>query len=70
MAGYYVKDSLEYFRNHFEAAEKKFDMYYLFIEQACRRLLSRNGLFGMIVPNKFFHTEAAATLRKLLSTMK
>src|ERR1039458_5395233 len=36
------------------------------IEQGCR-LLSRSGYFGMIVPNKFFYTKAAATLRRMIS---
>jgi type I restriction-modification system DNA methylase subunit len=62
MAGYYLPSSLNYLRQKFRSAQGKFDLYYLFIEQACG-LLSDKGLFGMIVPNKFFHTKAASGLR-------
>ncbi len=66
MAGYYEKSSLGYFRKKFKSAGGKFDLYYLFIEQGCS-LVSNNGVFGMIVPNKIFHTNAASNLRTLLS---
>ena len=66
VAGYYANNDLGYLRNCFESATGKFDMYYAFIEQGCR-LLSTEGLFGMIVPNKFFHTGAASHLRVLLA---
>ncbi len=69
MAGYYIDSALAYLRNRFESATGKFDLYYVFIEQACR-LLSRDGLLGMIVPNKLFHTKAASKLRSLLSKSK
>lgn len=65
MAGYYVSDSIDYLKDHFRTATGKFDLYYLFLEQTLR-LLSRSGRFGMIVPNKMFHTGAAKALRKLL----
>lgn len=65
MAAYYLPDSLEYLRDEFNPAQGKFDLYYLFIEQGCR-LLSRDGLFGMIVPNKMFHTTAASNLREMI----
>jgi hypothetical protein len=66
MAGYYVTDSMEYLRRKFSSAQGKFDLYYVFIEQSCR-LLSADGVFGMIVPNKMFHTKAATTLRRMLA---
>jgi hypothetical protein len=66
MAGYYVTDELDYLRSTYRSAKGKFDLYYLFIEQGCR-LLSEDGLFGMIVPNKFFHTRSASKLRDLMS---
>jgi hypothetical protein len=69
MAGYYVTDTLDYLRDKFASAQGKFDLYYLFIEQGCR-LVSDDGLFGMIVPNKFFHTKAASNLRTFLSEPK
>jgi hypothetical protein len=70
MAGYYVSDEvLGYLRREFETAKGKFDLYYPFIEQGSR-LVSDSGLFGMIVPNKFFHTKAAFNLRAFLSEPK
>ncbi len=66
MAGYYLDGDLQYLRARYKTAQKKFDLYYLFIEKGLG-LLSEDGAFGMIVPNKFFHTEAAAALRGLLS---
>ena len=70
MAGYYTANEiLDYLRNKFESAKGKFDMYYPFIEQGSR-LVSDSGLFGMIVPNKFFHTRAASNFRAFLSESK
>ena len=69
MAGYHVPTSLAYLRERFESAKGKFDLYYLFIEQSCR-LVSAGGMFGMIVPNKFFHTSAASSLRTLMAQPK
>ncbi len=69
MAGYYVQDSLDYLRRKFKSARGKFDLYYLFIEQGVQ-LLADGGSFGMIVPNKFFHTKAATELRRWLSGNK
>jgi hypothetical protein len=65
MAGYYVAESVPYLHQNYKSAEKKFDLYYVFIEQG-RRLLAPGGTIGLIVPNKFFHTGAAAKLRDLL----
>ena len=66
MAGYYMTDELDYLRKEFKSAKGKFDLYYLFIEQGCH-LVSDRGWFGMIVPNKLFHTRAASNLRSILS---
>lgn len=65
MAGYYVAESVPYLHDNYKSAEKKFDLYYVFIEQG-RRLLAPGGTIGLIVPNKFFHTTAAEKLRSLL----
>ena len=67
MAGYYVGDEIEYMRQKFRTAQGKFDLYYLFIEHGLS-LASKRGRFGMIVPNKFFHTKAAMRLREILGT--
>lgn len=66
MAGYYVSDSVDYLKTHFRTATGKFDLYYLFLEQTLR-LLAPSGRFGMIVPNKMFHTKAAKAIRSLLA---
>ncbi len=69
MAGYYVKESLENLRSQYETAHGKFDLYYLFIERGLT-LMSETGQFGMIVPNKMFHTSAARELRRILGENK
>ncbi len=69
MAGYYINDGMDYLRCHYTCAQGKFDLYYLFIELGIRRL-NPAGCFGMIIPNKFFHTRAARRLRGELSTKR
>ncbi len=69
MAGYYVGPDLDYLKSHYDSAEGKYDLYYLFIELGIR-LLKTDGYFGMIVPNKFFQTQAARKLRAFLSSEK
>lgn len=66
MAGYYIKESLEYLKSSYRSATGKFDLYYLFLERAAS-LVSSRGSVGMIVPNKCFHTSAAASLRQMLN---
>jgi hypothetical protein len=65
MAGYYLPEAVPYLHDQYISATGKFDLYYVFLEQA-DRLLNLNGRLGMIVPNKFFHTRAARSLRQLL----
>ena len=67
MAGYYVAESIPYLKSNFNTATGKFDLYYLFLEQALR-LLAPGGRLAVIVPNKLFHTRAAKALRELLAT--
>ena len=67
MAGYYLRRELEYFRERYQSAVGKFDLYYLFLEFGVR-VLNAGGIFGMIVPNKFFHTKAGAGLRSYLAS--
>ena len=70
MAGYYLpEEALEYLRKRFRSATGKFDLYYVFLEFS-RELIRVGGRFGMIVPNKLFHTRAASTLRSLLSNTR
>ncbi|MFF0229129.1 Eco57I restriction-modification methylase domain-containing protein [Micromonospora sp. NPDC005254] len=67
MAGYHVADTVPYLKDNFQSATGKFDLYYVFVEQALR-LLGKDGRLGFIVPNKFFHTSAAKSLRELLAS--
>ena len=69
MAGYYVDESVPYMKENFATATGKFDLYYLFVEQ-CLRLVGDGGTVGLIIPNKFFHTRAALSLRQLLAGSK
>ncbi len=55
--------------NGIRTARGKFDLYYVFLEQALS-LVKADGRVTMIVPNKFFHTKSATQLRKLLSERK
>jgi len=56
---------LEYFSRTFESARGNFDLYVNFIEQGFKRL-KNGGLFGQIVPNKFFKTDYGEGLRKYI----
>jgi hypothetical protein len=65
MPGYGDKTPLGYLRSSYKSASGKFDLYYVFVERALD-LLGADGRLGLIVPNKFFHTQAARELRVLL----
>ena len=66
MAGYYLADAKPYLQRQYSTWVGKADLYYLFLEKACR-LVRPGGRVGMIVPSKLFHTKAANTLRQLLA---
>lgn len=53
------------FKASFRCAYKGYDLYVLFIEQA-HRLLVRNGLFGMIIPNKIGSLDYSRNCRELI----
>jgi len=61
----YPRLQLDYFSDHFQSARGNFDLYVNFIEQGLK-LLRANGLFGQIVPNKFFKTDYGQGLRKFI----
>jgi adenine-specific DNA-methyltransferase len=59
-----------YFKMHFKAATHgNYDLYVLFIEIALK-LLSKNGIGGMILPHKFFRAEYGQGIREVLSSGK
>ncbi|MBM4162564.1 MAG: restriction endonuclease subunit M, partial [Ignavibacteria bacterium] len=59
-------ERIEYFSKTYESATGNFDVYVVFVERGFA-LLSPRGLFGMILPNKFFKTDYGRGLRLHLS---
>ena len=62
-----LKEDVPYFNLAFQAASQNYDLYVLFVEQGLR-LLSPDGLFGYILPNKIFQADYAEKLRRLLTS--
>ncbi len=61
---------VEYFSSKYKTAESgNYDIYVVFVEKAMQ-LLDYNGLFGFILPNKFFQAEYGKNLRQLISSNK
>jgi adenine-specific DNA-methyltransferase len=56
----------QYYRERFETATGRFDLYLLFFEQALK-LLSPAGRLVFITPEKFLYVETAQALRKILA---
>jgi SAM-dependent methyltransferase len=56
------------FRQRFETARGRFDLYLLFTEQALRRL-RKSGRLVFITPEKFLYVETARPLRRLMAAM-
>lgn len=54
-----------HYKQHFETATGRFDLFLLFFEQALN-VLADNGRLSFITPEKFEYTETAAPLRRLL----
>jgi hypothetical protein len=63
------KDDAAWYSDHYQAASGNYDIYVLFVERALQ-LLRPGGVFGMILPNKFFTASYGEGLRKLLSEQK
>lgn len=57
------------FRNAFETARGRFDLYLLFFERALKSLKT-DGRLVFITPEKFLYVATAAPLRRLLATFK
>jgi methylase of polypeptide subunit release factors len=55
----------EFFRENFESAVGKYDLYQLFMEQGIE-LLEPEGLLGMVTPDRFHHTKYGEPLRKII----
>ena len=52
------------YESNYKSAYKQYDKYFLFLERSLQ-LLSKNGMVGYILPNKFMKVGAALELRKL-----
>ena len=59
----------ENYRNRYETASGRFDLYLLFFEQALR-FLRRGGRLVFITPEKFLYVESARPLRRLLARQR
>jgi len=61
------KSSWKYYKQNFESASKgEYDLYICFIEQA-QSILSDEGKFGHIVPNKWFTSQVGTIIRSRLT---
>lgn len=61
---------VEYFSSHYKtAASGNYDIYVVFVERAVD-LLNDTGLFGFILPHKFFQAEYGRNLRQLIAEKK
>jgi len=56
------------YRGTFQTAKGRFDLYFLFFEQAIRQL-KPGGRMVYVTPEKFLYVESARELRKLLSSL-
>ncbi len=63
------KDEVAFFNRRYEAATGNYDIYVLFVERALQ-LLRPGGVFGMILPRKFFTSDYGEGLRELVSRGK
>jgi hypothetical protein len=66
----WVPKEVEYFSRKYKTAESgNYDIYVVFVEKAMQ-MLDYNGLFGFILPNKFYQAEYGKNLRQLISSNK
>ncbi|MBS9389024.1 MAG: Eco57I restriction-modification methylase domain-containing protein [Dolichospermum sp. WA123] len=65
----YYNQQIQYFRDTYKSAVKRFDLYCLFIEKGLQ-LLSENGYLSYICPHKFTHADFGSGLRNLLVSQK
>ena len=57
---------VEVYKKKYKTSYKQFDKYFIFIEQAIKKI-NENGLVCYIVPNKFFKIGAGEKLRSLIA---
>jgi adenine-specific DNA-methyltransferase len=64
------KSQINYFKQYYKGAGYgNYDLYILFIERSLR-FLSVDGLYGMILPHKFFQAEYGEGIRKIIAEGK
>lgn len=61
-----VKEVALYKKIYESGKQGNFDIYVLFIEKSLE-LLNKKGLFGMILPNKFFMADYGTEIRKIIN---
>jgi len=62
------EDEKRTYRSAYRTARRRFDLYFLFFEQAIRQL-KPGGRMVFVTPEKFLYVESARELRKLLATL-
>jgi Type I restriction-modification system methyltransferase subunit len=66
----WAPQEVEFYKKRYVAASKgSYDIYVVFVEKGLR-LLNSQGLFGFILPHKFFNAQYGEPLRKLLADGK
>ncbi len=61
---------VEFYKKAYKAASKgNYDIYVVFVEKGLE-LLNQNGVFGFILPHKFFNAKYGAPLREYISNGK
>jgi type I restriction-modification system DNA methylase subunit len=59
--------SVSYFGKKYETGKSgNYDIYLLFVELALKKILNSTGLFGYILPSKFFTTDYGEILRSMI----
>jgi type I restriction-modification system DNA methylase subunit len=66
MHGLIPKREFEYYKKEYVSPRKQFDKYFLFLEQALRKISTR-GYLCYIVPNKFYKIDAGRKLTDLIA---
>lgn len=59
----------EIYKKNYKSTYKQFDKYFVFLEQAMRKI-KENGYVCYIIPNKFFKIGAGEKLREMISNRK
>lgn len=66
MHGLLPNAEFEIYKKKYKSSHKQFDKYFVFIEQAIRKI-AVNGYVCFVVPNKFFKVGAGEKLRELIA---